>query len=90
MFSRTPVRSIALVLAEPHRRALAGAKGRGPSRGALSLSVTAYDWQPLATVALPKKIEKWSLTSLQQRLEERAVEWSSPLATTGYCWQKAI
>ena len=35
----------------------------------LSLSVTAYDlgnlWRRLV---LPKKIEKWSLTSLQQRL----------------------
>jgi Transposase DDE domain group 1 len=46
----------------------------------LWLSVIAYNlgnlWRRLV---LPKRIEKWSLTSLQQQL-----------ATTGCCWQRAI
>jgi hypothetical protein len=50
----------------------------------LWLSVIAYNlgnlWRRLV---LPKKIENWSLTSLQQRLVKRAAGWSSTRGTTG-------
>ena len=41
-------------------------------------------------LVLPKRIEKWSLTSLQQRLVKTGGRGSSTLAGTGCCWQRAI
>ncbi len=55
----------------------------------LWLSVIAYNlgnlWQRLA---LPKRINTWSLTSLQQRLMKTGGRSSGTRATTGCCWLK--
>ena len=57
----------------------------------LWLSILAYDlgnlWRRLV---LPQKVEKWLLTSLQQRLVKTGGGWSNTPATTGCCWQRAI
>ena len=56
----------------------------------LALSLLAYNlgnlWRRLA---LPQRIEHWSLTSLQQRLvKNRGATGGSMPATTGFCWRK--
>jgi Transposase DDE domain group 1 len=57
----------------------------------LQLSLLAYNlgnlWRRLV---LPKKIDAWSLTSLQQRLVKTGDAWSSTPAITGYCWRRVI
>jgi hypothetical protein len=55
----------------------------------LALSLLAYNlgnlWRRLV---LPQRIEKWSLTSLQQRLMKTGGDWSSTPAITGCCWRR--
>ena len=41
-------------------------------------------------LVLSKRIEKWSLTSLQQRLVKTGVGWSNTRGITGSCWRRAI
>ena len=39
---------------------------------------------------LPRRIEKWSLTSLQQRLGKTGCRLMKHARITGYCWQRTI
>ena len=63
----------------------------GETEVRLWLTIFAYNlgnlWRRLV---LPQRIEKWSLTSLQQRLVKRAGDWRNMAATIGYCWPRAI
>ena len=55
------------------------------------MSLLAYNlgnlWRRLA---LPKRIENWSLTSLQQRLVKTGGRLVKHARTTGFCWRKDI
>ena len=57
----------------------------------LWLSVIAYNlgnlWRRLV---LPKRIDKWSLTSLQQRLVKTGGRLVKHAHTTGFCWRRVI
>ncbi len=57
----------------------------------LQLSVLAYNlgnlWRRLV---LPKRIDNWSLTSLQQRLVKTGDSWSDTPASTGSYWRRVI
>jgi hypothetical protein len=57
----------------------------------LALSLLAYNlgnlWRRLA---LPRGIENWSLTSLQQRLVKTEDGWLNMRVTTSYSWRKDI
>jgi len=58
----------------------------------VALSLLAYNlgnlWRRLA---LPHRIENWSLTSLQQRLVKTGGGgWPNMPATIGFCWRKDI
>jgi DDE family transposase len=57
----------------------------------LWLSLIAYNLGNLSRrLVLPKKIENWSLTILQQRLVKTGGRLVKHARTTGSCWPSAI